>query len=63
MESAGRLYIRAREALITAHRGQTFAEYAIVVALIAVALISSYQTIGRTLASTVSGIDSTVASA
>lgn len=63
MELVAHLYVRLREAVSGAHRGQTYSEYALIFVCVVVALIGGYQLIGNSLASTVSGLSTQVSSA
>src|ERR1700674_133643 len=63
MELFTRLYIRLREAVSGAHRGQTYSEYALIFVCIVIALGGGYQLIGNNLTNSVSGIADRVGSA
>lgn len=63
MEVITRLYLRLREAASGAYRGQTYSEYALICACIAIALIGGYQLIGDSLSNSVSEIVNQVGNA
>ncbi len=63
MELTTRLYIRLREAVSGAHRGQTYSEYALIFVCVVIALIGGYQLIGNNLNSSVSGLAEQVGNA
>lgn len=62
MGSLNRLYLRARETLVGAHRGQTYTEYALVFLFVVIVMITGYQVMGVHIHETVMDIASSVAS-
>jgi Flp pilus assembly pilin Flp len=63
MELFTRLYIRLREAVSGARRGQTYTEYALIFVCVVIALVGGYQLIGNNLTNTVSGVANQVGNA
>jgi Flp pilus assembly pilin Flp len=63
MEFTNRIYLRAREALVRSHRGQTYTEYALVFVFVIIVLITGYQKLGNTLYDAVQGVAGSVSSA
>jgi Flp pilus assembly pilin Flp len=63
MQLFTRLYIRLREAVSGAHRGQTYSEYALIFVCIVIALVGGYQLIGNNLTNSVSGVADQVGNA
>jgi Flp pilus assembly pilin Flp len=53
MELFTRMYIRLREAVSGAHRGQTYSEYALIFVCVVIALVGGYRLIGNDLSSSV----------
>jgi Flp pilus assembly pilin Flp len=56
MHAITKLVVRAREY----HRGQTMAEYALILAAVAVVVFVGYQTMGSTITSLLSNVDSSL---
>ena len=56
MNSISRLVVRAREY----SRGQTMAEYALIMAAVAVVVFVGYQTMGTTITSLLSTVDASL---
>ena len=56
MNAIIKLVIRAREY----HRGQTMAEYALIMAAVAVVVFVGYQTMGTTITSLLTTVDTTL---
>jgi Flp pilus assembly pilin Flp len=63
MELITRLYVRLREAVSGAYRGQTYTEYALIFVCIVVALIGGYQLIGDNLTNSVGALAEQVGNA
>ena len=63
MEFVIRLYIRSREWIVTSSKGQTLAEYSLVLACVAVALAGAFVLYGQNLNTAASGLDSSVINA
>jgi Flp pilus assembly pilin Flp len=63
MESFTRQYVRLREAVSGARRGQTYTEYALIFVCIVIALVGGYQLIGNNLSTSVSGVADQVGNA
>jgi len=63
MELITRLYVRLREAVSGAYRGQTYSEYALIFVCIVVALVGGYQLIGNNVNNTVSELSQQVGNA
>jgi Flp pilus assembly pilin Flp len=63
MESATKLFIRARESVVRSARGQTMTEYALMLAAVAVAVYGAYKALGNNIATLASGVDSTLTNA
>ncbi|HZO82490.1 MAG TPA: hypothetical protein VFB33_12425 [Candidatus Binataceae bacterium] len=57
-----RLYVRTREALAT-ERGQTMAEYALILTCIAIVVATGYELIGQSVSSSVNGITNSLTNA
>jgi Flp pilus assembly pilin Flp len=63
MESATKLFIRAREFVFRSARGQTMTEYTLVLAAVAVAVYGTYLALGNNIGSLANGVDSTLTNA
>ena len=63
MKFASYLYIRAREAIVRSHRGQTYTEYALVFAFVIIVIITGYQKLGITIHDAVKGVANSVSNA
>lgn len=63
MQLIARLYVRLRESVSGAHRGQTYSEYALIFVCIVIALVGGYQLIGGNLTNSVSGVADQVTNA
>jgi Flp pilus assembly pilin Flp len=63
MESATKMYIRAREFVVRSARGQTMTEYTLILAAIAVAVYGTYLALGNNVSSLANGVDSTLTNA
>ena len=63
MESATKMFIRAREFVVRSARGQTMTEYTLILAAIAVAVFGAYMALGNNIATLASGVDSTLTNA
>lgn len=63
MDKLNRMYVKARERFVRFHRAQTMTEYALVLAAIAVAVYAAYKTLGSSISSLTSGVDSSLTSA
>ena len=58
MESATKMFLRARECVARNSRGQTMTEYALIISAIAVVAWGAYNHLGHDIGSMASGIDS-----
>ena len=63
MEIMLRSLVRVREYAIRRFRGQTMTEYALVLAAIAIAVYAAYKSLGSSVSSLMTGVDSTLTSA
>jgi Flp pilus assembly pilin Flp len=63
MELITRVYVRLREAVSRAHRGQTYTEYALIFVCVVVALVGGYQLIGNNLGHSVNELAEQVGNA
>ena len=63
MDALNRMYVKARERVVRFHRAQTMTEYALVLAAIAVAVFAAYKTLGSSISSLTSGVDSSLTNA
>ena len=54
MKSLNKLVVRVQEL----HRGQTMAEYALILAAVAIVVFIGYQTMGTTITALLSSVDS-----
>ena len=63
MESATKIFIRARENVLRNSRGQTMTEYALILAAIAVVVYGAYAVMGNNIGTLASGIDSALTNA
>jgi Flp pilus assembly pilin Flp len=63
MESATKLFVRARESVVRNTGGQTMTEYALILAAIAVVVYGVYAAMGNNIATLASGIDSALTNA
>ena len=55
-----KVFIRARELVLRRIRGQTLAEYTLVLVAVAVACIGAYLAFGNNVSALANGVDSTV---
>jgi Flp pilus assembly pilin Flp len=63
MESATKMYIRAREFVVRSACGQTMTEYTLILAAIAVVVYGTYLALGNNVSSLANGVDSTLTNA
>jgi Flp pilus assembly pilin Flp len=63
MESATKMFIRARENALRNGRGQTMTEYALILAAIAVVVYGVYAVMGNNIGTLASGVDSALTNA
>jgi Flp pilus assembly pilin Flp len=63
MESATKMFIRARESVVRSLSGQTMTEYALIIAAVGVVAWGAYNVMGHDIGSMASGIDSDLTSA
>jgi Flp pilus assembly pilin Flp len=63
MESATKMFIRARESVVRNTRGQTMTEYALILAAIAVVVYGAYAAMGNNIGSLANGVDSSLTNA
>jgi Flp pilus assembly pilin Flp len=63
MESATKMFIRARESVVRDTRGQTMTEYALILAAIAVVVYGVYAAMGNNIGSLANGVDSSLTNA
>lgn len=63
MEFITRLYVRFREAAADPSRGQTMAEYSLVIVSVALVVITGYYLYGQHVDSMVNGLDSSISNA
>ena len=63
MESAMKMFIRAREIMERRFHGQTMVEYALIIASIGVVAWGAYNLMGHDIGSMANGIDSDLTSA
>ena len=63
MESATKMFIRAREFVVHRARAQTMTEYTLVLAAVAVAVYGAYRALGNNIGSLANGVDSTLTNA
>lgn len=63
MDKLSRLYVKTRERFVRFHRAQTMTEYALVLAAIAVAVYAAYVTLGNSISTLTSGVDSQLTNA
>jgi Flp pilus assembly pilin Flp len=63
MESATKMFIRARESVVRGLSGQTMTEYALIIAAVGVVAWGAYNVMGQDIGSMASGIDSDLTSA
>ena len=63
MESATKMFIRARESVARNSRGQTMTEYALILAAIAVVVYGVYAAMGNNIGSLANGVDSALTNA
>jgi Flp pilus assembly pilin Flp len=63
MEFTSRLYVRARETVVGAWRGQTYTEYALVLLFAVIVMITGYQKMGIHIRNAVAGLADSVADA
>jgi len=58
-----RMFVEVRERFVRLQRGQTMTEYALILAAIAIAVFGIYRTLGNSIGSLASGVDSTLTNA
>ena len=63
MESATKMFIRARESVVRNTRGQTMTEYALILAAIAAVVYGVYAAMGNNIGSLANGVDSSLTNA
>jgi Flp pilus assembly pilin Flp len=63
MEFLTRLYVRVREFNKRLNKAQTMAEYALILAAVAVVVFVTYEVMGQDITARVNGIDSDLSSA
>ena len=63
MESATKMFIRARESIPQKLSGQTMTEYALILAAIAVVVYGAYAAMGNNIGSLANGVDSALTNA
>jgi Flp pilus assembly pilin Flp len=63
MEFLTRLYVRVREFNKRLSKAQTMAEYALILAAVAVVVFVTYEVMGQDITALVNGIDSDLSSA
>jgi Flp pilus assembly pilin Flp len=63
MKAATKMFIRARESVVSKLRGQTMTEYALILAAIAAVVYGAYAAMGNNIGSLANGIDSSLTNA
>ena len=58
-----KLFISARESVVSKLRGQTMTEYTLILTAVAVAIFGIYRVLGNNVSSLASGVDSTLTNA
>ena len=61
METATKMFIRARESVIPTMRGETMTEYSLIFAAVAIVVYSTYRALDNNIGSLAGGIGSTMA--
>ena len=63
MESATKMFIRARENVLRNNGGQTMTEYALILAAVGIVVYGAYAVMGNNIRTLASGIDSALTNA
>jgi Flp pilus assembly pilin Flp len=63
MESATKMFIRARENVLRNNGGQTMTEYALILAAVGIVVYGAYAVMGNNIGTLASGIDSALTNA
>jgi len=63
METIAKLFVRVREWQRRVSKGQTMAEYSLIVAAVAVVVVVSYQAMGQDIGSLVNSVNTDLTSA